>query len=72
MSRAKETAAADIVPPEVLKRVYEELRRHGIRARIRTDLRGVPDLYIDYDHISLLDKLCEKGVLSEEAREILC
>jgi hypothetical protein len=62
----------EAVPLEILQKVAEELRRHGVRARIRPDYRGIPDLYILEDDAALLDKLCEEGKLSEAARRLLC
>ena len=64
--------AMDVVPVEVLERVAEELRRHGVRARVRPDYRGIPDIYILEDDAELLDRLCDEGRLSREARELLC
>ncbi len=65
-------AEEDVVPVEVLIRVVEELRRYGVRARVRPDYRGVPDIYIDYDDLDRLFQLCDRGILSREARELLC
>ncbi|BEP17377.1 hypothetical protein PYJP_07290 [Pyrofollis japonicus] len=62
----------EIVPQEVLQRIMEELRRHGVRARVRLNHRGTPDIYIDYDDLDKLFQLCDRGVLSKEARELLC
>ena len=69
---SKTTGQVDVVPREVLERVAGELRRHGVRARVRPDYRGIPDLYIDYDDMGLLDKLCDEKKLSKEAEELLC
>ncbi len=73
MSRAEpKTVAEDVVPLSVLERVAEELRRHGVRARIMPDYQGIPDLYIWEEDNELLDKLCDEGRLSREAQELLC
>ena len=72
MSRAEPKAAEDVVPLSVLERVAEELRRHGVRARIMPDYRGIPDLYIWEEDNELLDRLCGEGRLSREAQELLC
>ena len=72
MSRAEPKAAEDVVPLSVLERVAEELRRHGVRARIMPDYRGIPDLYIREEDNELLDQLCGEGRLSREAQELLC
>jgi len=66
------SALENMVPLEVLERVAKELRRHGIRAYIMPDYRGIPDLYIREEDNTLLDKLCDGGQLSREARELLC
>jgi len=71
-AEAARSIMGDVVPLEVLERVAEELRRHGVRARVRPDWRGVPDLYILEDDAGLLDKLCDEGRLSKTAEELLC
>jgi len=71
-AEAARSTMGDVVPLEVLERVAEELRRHGVRARVRPDWRGVPDVYIDYDDLDRLFQLCDREVLSREARELLC
>ena len=65
-------AVEDMVPLEVLERVVGELRRHGVRARVRPDWRGIPDIYIDFDDLDELFDLCDRGVLSREAQRLLC
>ena len=69
-SRAEK--AVSTVPREVLEKVAGELRRHGVRARVRGDWRGVPDLYILEDDAPLLDRLCDEGRLSKAAEELVC
>ena len=71
MSRAAEEHAST-VPRKVLERVAVELRRHGVRARVRRDWRGVLDLYILEDDAPLLDRLCDEGRLSRVAEELVC
>ena len=65
-------SAAEGEPLEALKAAVEELRRHGIRARIRPDHRGMPEIYIDYDDLDAVDRLCAEGRLSETAKRLLC
>ena len=67
-----EGVVEDVVSVEVLERVAEELRRYGVRARVRRDPRGVPDLYVDFRDLDRLFRLCEGGRLSREAWELLC
>jgi len=69
---SKATGQVGVVPRGVLERVAGELRRHGIRARVRLDWRGIPDLYILEDDAELLSKLCNEKKLGKEAEELLC
>jgi hypothetical protein len=66
------SSAVEATSLEVLQRIAEELRRHGIRARVRLDWRGTLDLYVLEEDAALLDRLCDEGRLSEEARRLLC
>ena len=70
MSRAEAQAAKDAV--RILERVVEELRVHGVNADIARDPRGGYDIYIDYEDLDVLDRLCAERRLSPEAEELLC
>ena len=54
-----------------MEEVVKELRSKGIRARIREGPGG-PDIYIDYDDMELLDKLCDEKKLSKKAYKLMC
>ena len=65
-------SAAEGEPLEALRAAVEELRRHGVRAHIRLDHRGKPEIYIDYEDLDIVDKLCAERRLSGTTERLLC
>ena len=62
MSRAEARHAVEgAVQREVLERVAEELRHHGIEADVARDPMGVYDVYIGLDDVDKLDRRCREG-----------
>ena len=55
-----------------MEKVVEELRRHGVRARVVQSPRGSPEIVVDYEDLERLFQLCEEGILSRESREHAC
>jgi len=72
LSRIEPKAAGGVTPLRVLERVAEELRRHGIDADVARDPLGRYDIYVGFDDIDKLDRLCSEKKLSPEAEKLLC
>ena len=70
MSHAEAQAAKDTI--SILERVVEELRIHGVDADVARDPQGSYDIYIDYEDLDVLDRLCAEKRLSPEAEKLVC